>query len=118
MAFGLPVPSERSVIYNEVTVVRAYLKESDHGERRRVVEELYDLLQRNGVHGATMFRGVMGFGPHGAAEADILHLAGNLPIIIEFFAAPDEAKAAVEAVHRHKTDLNIVCWPALIRDAK
>lgn len=102
----------------QVTVVRAYLKESDQGERRRVIEELYDLLQRNGLHGATVFRGMMGFGPHGSAEADILHLAGNLPITIEFFAAPDEAEMAIEALYRHKPDLNIVCWPAVIRHPK
>ena len=99
----------------DVTIVRAYLKESDQGERHRVVDELYELLRRQGLHGATVFRGVMGFGPHGSAEADILHLAGNLPVAIEFFAAPDEAELAIKALYRHKSDLNIVCWSAVMR---
>jgi uncharacterized protein len=107
--------SEGLAADEEVTIVRAYLKETDPGEEKRMAVELYELLRRSGLRGATMFRGIMGFGPHGSAEGDILHLAGNLPTIIEFFASPDEAEAAIESLCLHKPDLNVVCWRATIR---
>jgi uncharacterized protein len=96
----------------EVTIVRVYLKESDYGKRKRLIKELYELLRAQGLPGETVFRGILGFGPHGAAEADILHLAGSLPLVIEFFALPDKAKTAITAIREREPDLNIVHWTA------
>jgi hypothetical protein len=96
----------------EVTIVRVYLKEGDPGKKKRLVEELFELLKRQGLQGATVFHGIMGFGPHGMAQTDILHLAGNLPVIIEFFVLPAAADAAISALRHYKTDLNIVHWRA------
>ncbi len=99
---------------SEVTLVRAYLKEDDHGRTKRLLDELFELLHRPDVSGVTVFRGILGFGRRGPAEADILHLAGDLPIAIEFFAPQDAAQSAIAALRRHSPSLHIVYWRAAI----
>jgi len=99
----------------EVTIVRVYLKESDRGDKQRLLDELLALLHGQGLAGATVFRGLAGFGEHGAAEADLLHLAGNLPLTIEFFAPPAEAEAAISALRLHHAALHIIHWRAAAR---
>jgi uncharacterized protein len=96
----------------EVLLVRIYLKEDDHGRRKRLLDELFALLHRPDIGGVTVFRGVLSFGRRGPAEADLLHLAGDLPIVIEFFAASDAAQTAMAATRRQSPALHIVYWRA------
>jgi uncharacterized protein len=98
----------------EVTLVRVYLKETDHGQKKRLVDELFELLHRPEVSGVTVFRGILGFGRRGPAEADLLHLAGDLPIAIEFFASSDAARSTIAALRRCHPDLHIVYWRAAV----
>jgi len=99
----------------EVTIVRLYLKESDRGRSKRLLDELLDLLRGQGLPGVTVFRGVAGFGERGAAEADLLHLAGDLPLTVEFFDAPDKTEALMTAVAGLAPHLHIVHWRASAR---
>ncbi len=99
----------------EITLVRVYLKEGDRGVHKRLLDEILELLHAQGVGGATVFRGVAGFGGHGAAEGDLLHLAGNLPMVVEFFARPDQVETAVDALRQHHPGLHIVHWRAAAR---
>lgn len=96
----------------DIIIVRAYMKEGDFGERQRLADEILELLRAQGIPGATLFRGIAGFGTHGAAEADLLHLVANLPHIVEFFALPGPADAAMVALRAHYADLPIVHWRA------
>jgi len=98
----------------EVTFVRVYLREGDHGKRKRLTDELFQLLhEQHRVHGVTVFRGIAGFGEHGEAHAaDILHLAVDLPVVIEFFDAPELAEKAIAALAERVPANHIVFWPA------
>jgi len=98
----------------EVTLVRVYLKETDHGQKKRLLDELFELLHRPDVNGVTVFRGILGFGRRGPAEADLLHLAGDLPISIEFFAPPEAAQSTIMALRRYNPGLHIVYWRAAV----
>lgn len=97
------------------TMVRLYFKEGDTGDNKRLIDAILDLVRAQGIGGATAFRGITGFGAHGQAQADLLHLAGNLPLVVEFFAPPDTAEATMTELRRHFPKLHIVHWSASMR---
>ena len=98
----------------EVTVVRIYVSEADHGRRQSLMEEILGLLHdRHRVRGVTVFRGVAGFGSKGEVHsADLLRLTANLPLVIEFYDAPEVADAALSLLHGLVPQGHIVVWRA------
>jgi len=65
-------------------MVRVYLTESEHRAR-----ELLQILKSAGIRGATLLRGVSGFGQSGKwHQADWADLVGDLPLILEFADSP------------------------------
>lgn len=99
---------------DEVTVVRIYLKESDHGQKRSLMEEILNILQdQHRVHGVIVFRGIAGFGSSGAVHsADLLRLMVDLPLVIEFYDQPAVADAAVKLLSNLVPAGHIVQWRA------
>src|SRR5215469_16043624 len=99
---------------NEILMVRIYLSESDHGRRKRLMQEILGLLQeRHAVQGVTVFRGIAGFGASGEVRAeDILRLNVDLPLVIEFFDEPKVAEAAISLLDDLVPKAHIVSWRA------
>lgn len=99
---------------NEVTVVRIYIKESDHGRRKTLMEEILNILQdQHRVHGVVVFRGIAGFGSKGSVHAaDLLRLMVDLPIVIEFYDKPTVAEAAMALLKDLVPPGHVVYWPA------
>lgn len=61
-----------------------YVDEIDKLNGRPVYEVILDFLYKNGISGASVFRGVAGFGGDGVIHrAKILELSDNLPLKIE-----------------------------------
>ena len=68
----------------QVKVTRVYLSEESP-----VLSELFDFLHEQKIKGATIYRGVKGFGVGGKTrETRILDLHFDLPMVIEFFNEP------------------------------
>jgi uncharacterized protein len=66
------------------TLMRIHIGESDKCRGKVLYEAILDLLQREKLAGATVLRGVAGFGSHYHYHTQkILRLAQELPIIIE-----------------------------------
>lgn len=99
---------------DDVTIVRIYLKESDHGRKRSLMEEILNILHdQNRVHGVTVFRGIAGFGSKGAVHsADLLRLMVDLPLVIEFYDKPEVAEAAITLLRGLVPAGHIVYWRA------
>lgn len=99
---------------DEVTVVRIYIKESDHGRKRSLMEEILNILHdQQRVHGVTVFRGIAGFGSKGAVHsADLLRLMVDLPLVIEFYDKPMVAEAAIKLLSNLVPPGHIVQWRA------
>jgi uncharacterized protein len=99
---------------NDVVVVRIYLKESDHGRRKTLMEEVINILQdQHRVHGVVVFRGIAGFGSKGAVHAaDVLRIMVDLPIVIEFYDRPAVAEAAIALLNGLVPAGHIVHWRA------
>jgi uncharacterized protein len=99
---------------DEVTVVRIYLKESDHGRKRSLMEEILNILHdQHRVHGVIVFRGIAGFGSKGAIHsADLLRLMVDLPLVIEFYDKPEVAEAAIALLSDLVPAGHVVHWRA------
>lgn len=98
----------------EITLVRIYLSEGDHGHGKNLMTEIFGLLHdRHQVRGVTVFRGIAGFGSGGEVHsADLLRLTANLPLVIEFFDIPEVVDAAIAALHDLVPNEHLVMWRA------
>jgi PII-like signaling protein len=68
----------------ERTLMRIHIGESDKLHGKPLHEALVDLLRREGFSGATVLRGVAGYGGSSVYHTDkILRLSQDLPIIVE-----------------------------------
>ena len=79
----------------ERTLMRVFIGESDKYHGRPLYEALVDLFRQKGLAGATVLRGVAGYGASSTLHTDkVLRLSLDLPIIIELV----ETQEAIDAV--------------------
>ncbi|HXG65087.1 MAG TPA: DUF190 domain-containing protein [Blastocatellia bacterium] len=65
-------------------LLRIFIGESDHWEGKPLYEAIILKAREMGIAGATMLRGMMGFGANSRIHtAKILRLSEDLPIIVE-----------------------------------
>jgi PII-like signaling protein len=68
----------------EKVLMRILIGESDKYGRLPLHEALVDLFRAEGCAGATVLRGVAGFGAHSVYHTDrLLRLSADLPIVVE-----------------------------------
>jgi PII-like signaling protein len=68
----------------ETVLMRIFIGESDKCGHRPLYEALVELFRSAGLAGATVLRGVAGFGAHSVYHTDkLLRLSADLPMIIE-----------------------------------
>lgn len=99
---------------DDVTIVRIYLKESDHGRKKSLMEEILNILHdQQRVHGVVVFRGIAGFGSKGEVHsADVLRIMVDLPLVIEFYDRPAVAEAVIALLANIVPAGHIVHWRA------
>lgn len=98
----------------EITIVRIYISEADHGRRKSLLDEVFGLLHdQHRVRGLTVFRGIAGFGKSGTVHStDLLRLTADLPLVIEFFDTPARTESALAAIQGLVPSGHIVHWTA------
>jgi len=75
----------------EAKLVRIFVGESDHWEGRPLYEALVHRAREMGLAGATVLRGIEGFGASSVVHtARILRLSEDLPIVIELVDTSDK----------------------------
>lgn len=75
----------------ERTLMRIFIGESDRWHHKPLHTALVDLFRREGFAGATVLRGVSGFGASSVLHTDhLLTLSQDLPLVIE--VVDDEEK--------------------------
>ena len=101
----------------EATIVRVYIHEAEHGRRRTLMEELMGILHdRQRVKGATVFRGIAGFGASGEVHtADLLRLNAELPLVIEFFDTPEVVAQVMPQIAAIVPGDHIISWTVQLR---
>ena len=90
-----------TTLSGEKVLLRIFLGESDRFEKRPLWEEILARLQRAGFSGATVLRGVSGFGPKSVkAKPRLFSLSPDLPIIIETVESEDRVRAFLPELDR------------------
>lgn len=75
----------------EGILLRIYIEEQRKYKGLPLHEWITGLAQREGLAGATVLRGMEGFGRHHRLHtAKVLRLASNLPVIVEIADAPEK----------------------------
>ena len=68
----------------EQSLMRIFIGESDRYQNRPLYEYLLELFRKEGFAGATVLKGVAGFGANSVLHTDrLLCLSGDLPLVIE-----------------------------------
>lgn len=79
----------------ERTLMRIFIGESDKYQGKPLYEALLELLRSKGLAGATVLRGVAGFGASSTVHTEkVLRLSLDLPLIIEIV----ETEEAIQGV--------------------
>jgi len=79
--------------------MRIFLGESDTSGHRPLYEVLVELFKREGCAGATVLRGVAGFGAHSVFHTDkLLRLSSDLPLIIEVVESQEKIDALMPRI--------------------
>jgi PII-like signaling protein len=74
----------------EGILVRVFVGESDQWHHQPLATALVERLRREGFAGATVLRGIAGFGAHSVLHTtSILRLSQDLPVLIEMVESPE-----------------------------
>ena len=69
---------------SEAELLRVFIGESDHYGGKPLYEAIVLEARKEGMAGATVLRGLMGFGAHSRLHtAKVLRLSEDLPIVVE-----------------------------------
>lgn len=76
-----------------------YIGESDRWRGKPLYAAILETLKAEGVAGATVLRGVAGYGAHSRIHtAAILRLSEDLPLLIEVIDSPEKITKALESI--------------------
>lgn len=83
----------------EAKLVRIFIGESDHWDGRPLYEALVHKARDIGLAGATVLRGIEGFGARSVVHtARILRLSEDLPIVIEIVDSSSKVDEFLDAI--------------------
>ena len=83
----------------EKVLMRIFVGESDRHGHRPLHEALVELFRKEGLAGATVLRGVSGFGAHSVFHsAKLLRLSADLPMVVEVVDAQEKIDAVMPRV--------------------
>jgi len=86
-------------LVGENLLLRIYIAEGDRYEHRPLYEALLEMLRKEGFAGATVLRGICGFGAHSVYHSQkLLDLSADLPMIIEAVESEDKVNAVMPRI--------------------
>jgi len=109
----LRLPHERR--QGPAKLLRVFLGEADKWEGEPLYDAIVKRLRMMGVAGATVYRGILGYGAKGHQhKRSFFHPTRDLPIMISVIDAPDKVAAAAELIEGMLQDGLIVISDAEI----
>ncbi|MGD2043176.1 MAG: DUF190 domain-containing protein [Acidimicrobiia bacterium] len=85
----------------DARLLRIFIGESDVYEGRALYQAIVELLRRDGLAGATVLRGIAGFGMSSRLHtAHILRLSEDLPIVVECVDTTEKIEAVLPELER------------------
>jgi uncharacterized protein len=83
----------------ELVLMRIFIGESDKIGHVPLYEALVELFRKEGLAGATVLRGVAGFGAHSVYHTDkLLRLSMDLPIVVEVVERQEKIDAVMPKI--------------------
>ena len=89
-----------------VVCLQIFVSESSRHHGKLTYEWLLDSAQASGICGGSSFQAIAGFGRHGRHDAGFFELAGDLPVVVEFFVEPAVADRLLQIIR--EADLKLV----------
>jgi len=81
--------------------LRVYVGEADRHQGHPIHRALLDAARKAGLTGATIFRGIEGYGPrHGLQTARVVDLSADLPVVVEIVDDPERIAAFLPIVRQ------------------
>jgi uncharacterized protein len=78
----------------DAVLIRIHVGEAERAGSKPLYEAIVLKAREQGLAGATVLRGPMGFGEHSQIHsAKVLRLSQDLPVVIEIVDAPDKVNA-------------------------
>lgn len=85
------------VLNGQQVMVRVFIGESDRWRRRPLYVALLERLRKEGFAGATVLRGVAGFGARSILHTTrVLRLSEDLPVVIEIVESEDRIEGLIQ----------------------
>ncbi len=85
----------------ERTLMRIHLGERDKCDGKPLYEAIVHLLRQRGFAGATVFRGIMGFGASAGIHTEkVLRLSLDLPIVVECVETEEKIQTVLPELDR------------------
>jgi len=72
-----------------VVCLQIFVSEASRHRGKLTYEWLLDTAQQLGIGGGSAFQALAGFGRHGRHDVGFFELAGDLPVVVEFFVEAD-----------------------------
>src|ERR671910_3901285 len=89
----------------EAMLLRIYIGESDHWHHKPLYQEVVQAARRQGLAGATVLRGIEGFGASSRIHTSrILSLSEDLPLVIEIVDTADKVEGFLAAMDELLTE--------------
>ena len=86
-------------IPEEGQLLRIFIGESDRWQGKPLYEAIILKARQRGIAGATMLRGLMGYGAASRIHTSkILRLSEDLPIVVEIVDSPEKITALLPAI--------------------
>ena len=88
-----------TILPKEGKLLRIFVGENDSHEGSPLYEWIVHQAREHGLAGATVLRGLEGFGAHSRVHtAKVLRLSSDLPVVIEIVDTADKIEAFLPAV--------------------
>ncbi|MFA7403701.1 MAG: DUF190 domain-containing protein [Pelobacteraceae bacterium] len=86
-------------LIGEQVLMRIFIGESDRFEHKPLYESLVELLRSEGFAGATVLRGICGFGANRVYHTQkLLDLSADLPLVVEVIDSQEKIDAIMPRI--------------------
>jgi PII-like signaling protein len=86
-------------LVGENVLMRIFIGESDRFGHKPLYEALVEMLRKEGLAGATVLRGVCGFGAHSVFHTQkLLDLSSDLPMVVEVVDSQERIDAVMPRI--------------------
>ncbi|ADG13874.1 protein of unknown function DUF190 [Methanocaldococcus infernus ME] len=79
-------------------LLKIYIREGDKYEGEPLYKYIIRVLKENNISGATVVKGIYGYGERGISDFNILSLSVDLPIIVEAVDEDEKIKKVFKKI--------------------